>query len=202
MKLYKTSVIISPVFDLSGAIFFTFEPVACLMPSYIPLTFPVLEVSSIEYSFAQRLASCWFIFLASCKRTRFFLIGSFCIGLELTFLLQSRVPHIKVCLIAIGIISDPPIICFHCRLVCCIAEIIPLCSCICRQVVVEVAFKRGGKVLDPFNVACVASIDLWQPFWFCIMKLFWWQSYRSQNKWMISVTISTVISSSNMYAVE
>ena len=32
--------------------------------------------------------------------------------------------------------------------------------------------SRGGKMLDPFSVVCVASIDHWQPFWFCIMKLF------------------------------
>ena len=59
------------------------RPVACLMPSYIPLVFPVLEASSIEklsfiqYSFAQRLVSCWLFLLAFCKETIFFLIGSF-----------------------------------------------------------------------------------------------------------------------------
>ena len=51
-------------------------------------------------------------------------------------------------------------------------------------------------MLDPFSIVCVASIDLWQPFWFCMMKIF------AQNKCMISVAISTVISLSNAYAVE
>ena len=56
----------SPDFVFSGAVFFIVGPVAFLIPSYMPLTFPVSDdVWMLWQSCSQWRAVCWTLFLAA-----------------------------------------------------------------------------------------------------------------------------------------
>ena len=73
---------ISPDFVFSGAVFFMVGPVAFLIPSYMPLIFPVsddvwmLWQSCSQYLFAQWRAVCWALFLAALSAVLSLSLGS------------------------------------------------------------------------------------------------------------------------------
>ena len=159
--------IISPVFYLSGAIFFTFGPIACLMPSYISLAFPVLEASGLgelsftQLSFAQRIA-------------KFFLSGS--------FLYWIRADHFAA-------IKGSITLRFASYLSTLFLLLLPYASIAALYVALRRLFhfvvasvdKLLWKSLLKEEVKCLilSTSFVWpvlifgNPLWFCIMKLLW-----------------------------
>ena len=81
LHLCPLSVMTSPVVDSRGTVLFCTGPIAVLMPSYIPLMFPVIadfwfvSQSSKQYSLAQCLGVCRALLLAAQRislRNRFY----------------------------------------------------------------------------------------------------------------------------------
>lgn len=72
----------SPVVDFRGTVLFWVGPIAVLMPSDIPLMFPVIaavwmvSLSSVQKSLAQRLAVCLTLLLGARRIYRFFSLGN------------------------------------------------------------------------------------------------------------------------------